>query len=224
MMRTGGAFVNNDEMHIKSDTALPRENELVARNVRRYRLERAMSLGELAHRSGLSKQTLSKIEQNSGNPTVETLALLGAALDVPARRLLTEWGTPVYVQRHDEGEWSAEAGWSERLLDETYGSGYVRALVLRLERHGTTPETVAPHAAGTLHHVYVITGKLRTGPLNEPVDLAAGDFVRFPGDVPHRHVCLSERVVVHMVTTVPQIRQFGPTVTKGVATAPHENG
>ncbi|MEU9174986.1 cupin domain-containing protein [Streptomyces sp. NPDC048420] len=83
---------------------------------------------------------------------------------------------------------------------------------------------MAPHAAGTLHHIYVITGKLRTGPLNERVDLAAGDFVRFPGDVPHRHVCLSERVVVHMVTTVPQIRQFGPTVTKGVTTAPRENG
>jgi transcriptional regulator with XRE-family HTH domain len=203
-------------MHIKSD-ALGHENELVARNVRRFRLERAMSLGELARRSGLSKQTLSKIEQGAGNPTVETLALLGTALDVPARRLLTEWGTPVYVQRQDEGEWADGANWSERLLDETYGSGYVRTLVLRLERGGNGADAaVAPHAAGTLHHVYVVTGKLRTGPLNEPVDLAAGDFVRFPGDVPHRHLCLSERVVAHMVTTVPQIRQFGPTVIRGV--------
>lgn len=215
MMRTGTPSVNNDEMHNKSDTSSLRENELVARNVRRYRLERAMSLGELARRSGLSKQTLSKIEQGTGNPTVETLSLLGAALDVPARRLLTEWGTPVYVQRQDDGEWSDGAGWTERLLDETYGSGYVRTLVLRLERGAGEPETVAPHAAGTLHHIYVITGKLRTGPLDEPVDLAAGDFVRFPGDVPHRLVCLSERVVAHMVTTLPQIRQFGPTVTKG---------
>lgn len=207
-------------MHIKSDT--PRENELVARNVRRFRLERAMSLGELARRSGLSKQTLSKIEQGSGNPTVETLSLLGAALDVPARRLLTEWGTPVYVQRQDESEWADAASWSERLLDETYGSGYVRTLLLRLDRGGSTPDVVAPHAPGTLHHVYVITGKLRTGPLNEAVDLSAGDFARFPGDVPHRHVCLSERVVAHMVTTIPQVRQFGPTVTKGVAASSSE--
>ena len=55
------------------------ENALVARNVRRYRQERAVSIGELARRSGLSKQTLSKIEQGVGNPTVETLALLGTA-------------------------------------------------------------------------------------------------------------------------------------------------
>jgi hypothetical protein len=43
--------------------------------------------------------------------------------------------------------------------------------------------------------------------------------VRFPGDIPHRHVCLSDRVVAHIVTTVPQIRQFeirqfGPTVPR----------
>ncbi|MBC9730746.1 hypothetical protein [Streptomyces sp. TRM68367] len=35
----------------------------------------------------------------------------------------------------------------------------VRTLVLRLERTGRQPESVAPHAAGTLHHIYVITGK-----------------------------------------------------------------
>jgi quercetin dioxygenase-like cupin family protein len=61
----------------------------------------------------------------------------------------------------------------------------------------------------------VITGKLRTGPITDPVDLAAGDFARFPGDVPHRHICLSDRVTAHMVTTIPQVRQFGPTVMRG---------
>ncbi|MER6526311.1 XRE family transcriptional regulator [Streptomyces sp. NPDC001508] len=212
-MRIFQMFVNNDGMAIKSDT-LAHENDLVARNVRRFRLERAMSLGDLARRSGLSKQTLSKIEQGLGNPTVETLSLLGAALDVPARRLLTEWGTPVYVQRQSEGEWRQASNWSERVLDEIYGSGYVRTLVLRLERGDKDPQPVHPHAAGTLHHLYVITGKLRTGPLSETVELAAGDFARFPGDVPHRLVCLSERVVAHMVTTVPQVRQFGPTMVK----------
>lgn len=219
MVPFGSSSVNNDDMHIKSDGS-PSETALVARNLRRFRLERAMSLGELARRSGLSKQTLSKIEQGTGNPTVETLSLLGAALDVPARRLLTEWGTPVYVQRSTECEWTGTADWLERVLDETYGSGHVRALVLRLERTGKDQQTIDAHTPGTLHHLYMITGKLRTGPLAEPVDLAAGDFVRFPGDVPHRYVCLSDRVVAHLVTTVPQVRQFGPIVTRGTENRP----
>jgi transcriptional regulator with XRE-family HTH domain len=196
---------------IKSDSP-PTENQLVARNVRRFRRERALSLGELARRSGLSKQTLSKIEQGSGNPTVETLAQLGAALDLPARRFLTEWGTPVYVQRHDESSWVDNAQWAERILHETYGSGYVRTLVLRLERGGREPRVVEPHSAGSLLHLYVITGRIRAGPVNDPVDLGAGDFARFPGDIPHVLVCMSERASAHLVTTLPQVQQFGPTV------------
>ncbi|MFD5308986.1 cupin domain-containing protein [Streptomyces ardesiacus] len=103
----------------------------------------------------------------------------------------------------------------ERLLDETYGSGYVRTLLLRLERGRTEPRTVDPHAPGTLHHVYVITGKLRIGPVNEPVELSAGDFGRFPGDVAHQVVCLSESVTAHMATTIPQVRRVRPTVVQG---------
>jgi hypothetical protein len=121
----------------------------------------------------------------------------------------------LYVQRRDDGVWSGGPEWSERLLDEIYGSGYVRTLVLRLERGSADPKAVDPYPPGTLHHLFVITGRLRTGPLSEPVDVAAGDFVRFPGDVAHHYVCLSDRVTAHVVTTLPQIRQIGPVISTG---------
>ena len=187
-------------------------NQLVARNVRRYRQERGLSLAELARRAGLSKQTLSKVEQGVGNPTVETLTLLGAALDMPARRLLTEWGTPVFVQRHDEEVWTTGEGRSERILDEVYGSGFVRNHLVRIERGPATLRPGASDPPGTLHHVYLISGRLRTGPVTDSVILEAGDFVRFPGDVPYAYECLSDNVTAHIVTTLPQLRQFGPNI------------
>ena len=64
------------------------------------------------------------------------------------------------------------------------------------------------------HHLYVVSGKLRTGPVSEPVDLAGGHFVRFPGDVDHRYVCLMERVRSTPGDHLPQVRQFGPTVLR----------
>ncbi|WP_249354288.1 XRE family transcriptional regulator [Rhodococcus sp. USK13] len=187
----------------------------MARNVRRYRQERGLSLGELARRSGLSKQTLSKVEQGNGNPTVETLAQLSAAMDIQVRRLLTEWGTPVFVQRRDDVEWTDENGRSERILDEVYGSGYVQTHVLRLDHGAEVNDPSDVNPPGTLLHVYVISGRLETGPLSEPVIVETEDFVRFPGDLPFRHACLSESVVAHVVTTLPQLHQFGPRVTPG---------
>ena len=184
--------------------------ELVARNTRRIRVERGLSLGEVARRSGLSKQTLSKLEQGAGNPTVETLAALGRALDVSLRRLVTEWGTPVYVQRAEGAQWDEQTGRQQRLLDEIYGSGYVRTFLQRLAKGDDSGE-ILPHTMGTLHHLFVISGRVRVGPLTEPVELTAGDFAMFPGDIPHRQVCLSDRATLHVVTTVPQVRQFAPT-------------
>jgi transcriptional regulator with XRE-family HTH domain len=198
-----------DEPSSKSDEVMD-PNELVARNVRRFRRERNLSLGELARRSGVSKQTLSVLENGAGNPTVDTLAALGAALDVPPRRLLAEWGSPIYVQRAGEAEWAEHGGWSDRLLDLTFGSGYVRTFVLRLERAAEqATDPVPAHTTGSLHHIYVFSGKLRTGPVDDQVELAAGDFARFPADVPLRHTCLSDRAVAHVVTTIPQPHQFG---------------
>jgi transcriptional regulator with XRE-family HTH domain len=188
--------------------------------VRRFRAERGLSLGELARRSGLSKQTLSKVEQGEGNPTVETLSMVGAALDVSPRRLLTEWGTPVHLQRHADATWEETAGGATRFLDQLYGSGYVHTHLLRLDKD-RTPVDGDVHPPGALHHFYVVTGQLRTGPVRDPVDLAAGDYIRFPADVPHRHVCLSDRVVARVVTTLPQVPQFSSTsLPKGRSTKP----
>ena len=35
-----------------------------------------------------------------------------------------------------------------------------------------------------------------------------GDFIRFPGDVPHQTLVMSETAVLHMVTTMPHISQI----------------
>lgn len=125
---------------------------------------------------------------------------------------------PPYLFEHKAEVASGQAGSAPGLLDCSRRLEislntvpvYVRTLVLRFERSGRRPQVVAAHSPGTLHHLYAVSGKLRCGPVTDPVELAAGDFVRFPGDVAHLYACSSERAVAHMVTRVPQMRQFGP--------------
>ncbi|WP_203337509.1 helix-turn-helix domain-containing protein [Nocardioides limicola] len=186
-------------------------NDVVARNVRRFRIERNLSLGEVARRSGLAKQTVSKVELGTGNPTVETLMALSEALDVPVQRLLTEWGTPVFVQRAGEAEWENADGGDIRALDQIYGSGYVITRLVRLEA-GADSGALDAQPQGTLYHAYVISGAVRIGPLADPVEVEAGDFVRFPADVPHLQVCLAGPAALHIVVTMPQVRQIAPQV------------
>jgi quercetin dioxygenase-like cupin family protein len=97
-------------------------------------------------------------------------------------------------------------------LDRVYGFGYVRTSLTRYARTGDTPVAHDPHRAGTLHHVYVLSGQVTLGPAGEGVTAARGDFVRFPGDVPHQTSVWSETAVLHVVTTIPQVAQVGVPV------------
>jgi len=202
-------------------------NELVARNVRRYREERRLSLGELARRAGLSKQTLSKIELGIGNPTVGTVAAIANALGLSLRRLLTEWGSQVYLRRAGEAVWVERGAGSERQLDKIYGSGDVRTTMLRLKRPTSsrtkgklaTPP-LAAHARGVLHHCLVLSGSVRLGPAEETAELDTGDFVRFPGDTAHIFQSLTPEATIHLLTTKPGVPQFQPAQDVTVAQQP----
>jgi transcriptional regulator with XRE-family HTH domain len=185
-------------------------NKLVARNIRRFRQERQLSLGELARRAGLSKQTLSKIEQGTGNPTIESVGAIADALQLSVLRLVTEWGTSLFVQRSSAANWDgSDEDWAVRSMDQVYGSGYVRTLILRLRRsHRDHHRSFERGTPGTLHHLYVMSGEVRAGPLKDLVILGPGDFARFPGDTGHEVECLSAEALLHVVTTVPLVPQF----------------
>jgi transcriptional regulator with XRE-family HTH domain len=180
---------------------------VVARNVRILREQRGLSLAELARRAGLAKQTLSNLEQGTGNPTVDTLFSIATALGVPVTRLVAEREQVITVQRGDEVVWQHHAGYETRSLDHIYGSGVIENYVVRIGRgpHGAG-EPSEPHPVGTLEHLYVIRGKVRVGPADSPLELAEGDFARYPGDRPHVYESLTDESLVHIVVSVPRVQ------------------
>ncbi|MFE7705905.1 helix-turn-helix domain-containing protein [Streptomyces sp. NPDC057486] len=175
---------------------------VVARNMRILREQRGLSLAELARQAGLAKQTLSKVELGTGNPTVETLFAVAAALGVPVTRLVAEREQVMTVRRGGDAAWQDRSGYEVRSLDHVYGSGVIENYVLRIRGEGRSE----PHPVGTLEHLYVISGRVRVGPEDSPVELVAGDFVRFPGDRPHLYASLEGESVVHIVVSVPRVQ------------------
>jgi transcriptional regulator with XRE-family HTH domain len=61
---------------------------IVAWNLRRLRVRRALSQEALAVDAGVDRSYVGRIERGDENPTVETLDRLAKALEVPAAELL----------------------------------------------------------------------------------------------------------------------------------------
>ncbi|WP_396277196.1 helix-turn-helix domain-containing protein [Glutamicibacter creatinolyticus] len=183
-------------------------NQLVAANIRRFRRERELSLGELAKRTGISKQTLSKIEAGQGNPTVGTLESIGSGLGVTLGAMLATYGSNAKLQRAGTQAWQDHAVGTLWPMDRIYGTGYVETTLLRVEANRT--EVIAPHSRGTLHQVYVISGRVRVSGEFDSVELETGDYFRFPGDVEHHYFTREPEALLHVATTAPQVSQFKP--------------
>ncbi len=162
----------------------------IALNLRRVRLERYVSLGELSRTSGVSKGTLSALESGTGNPTVETLAALAGALDVKVEALVSAEGSQAQVMRSEEGAWVEGSAVGLRRVDRLLGRGMVDMYEATFSA-GVRRESEG-HAPGVLEHLLLTSGRLRTGPIANVTDLAAGDRIIFAGDIPHVYEAVGE--------------------------------
>jgi transcriptional regulator with XRE-family HTH domain len=182
-MNSGEAFVKPNDWTVMSNTGAPLQ--VIAASLRRERERAGLSLSELAKRAGIAKSTLSQLEAASGNPSVETLWALGVALGVPFSRLVDPPAARVQVIRAGEGPaiYSERANYTATLLASCPPGARRDIYMLRLEP-GAARES-EPHMSGTVEHLIVSTGRMLAGPRTEPIELGPGDYLVYPGDIPH---------------------------------------
>jgi transcriptional regulator with XRE-family HTH domain len=162
----------------------------IAASLRRERERVGISIAELARRAGVAKSTLSQLEAGTGNPSIETLWSLGVALGVPFSRLVEPPVPSVRVVRAGEGPRLAsdQADFLGTLLSA--GSPHARRDIYVMELEPGKPREADAHIPGSMEHVVVGAGRLRTGPAGEAVEVGPGDYISFPGDVPHYYQAL----------------------------------
>jgi transcriptional regulator with XRE-family HTH domain len=162
----------------------------IAAALRRERERVGVSIAELARRAGVAKSTLSQLEAGTGNPSIETLWSLGVALDVPFSRLVEPPAPSIRVIRAGEGpRVSADrADFAAALLSS--GSPHTRRDIYVMELEPGKAREAEAHLPGSVEHVVVAAGRMSAGPAAERVDLGPGDYLSFPGDVPHHYRAL----------------------------------
>lgn len=142
----------------------------VGRRLRTLRVERGLSLSELARRSGLGKGTLSELETGQRNPTLDTLFAITSALRLPLSVALSGVGA---VSPDASGD--AVDAW---LLEQRPGVD-----VYRLAVHPGRVQHSDPHAPGVREQVLVVSGCLRLGAGD--VEATAGQVHAYDGCAPH---------------------------------------
>jgi transcriptional regulator with XRE-family HTH domain len=158
--------------------------KVVGTNLRRLRTLDGRSLSDLARASGVAKATLSALEGGRGNPTLETLSALAAALQVPMGDLITAADPePVTVVRNDEGTNIPGTANDLRLIARFTPGGTVEVYEAQWPKRST--RNAGGHGPGTREHVFITRGGLRVGPLGREVGLAGGDYATFAADEPH---------------------------------------
>src|SRR6266571_902536 len=145
--------------------------EVIAASLRRERRRSGLSLTEVARRAGIAKSTLSQLESGTGNPSLETLWAICVALDAPFSRLLDPPRPSTRVIRADEGPTvaAAEADYQATLLAACPPGA--RRDVYRIQAEPGHARASEPH--------------MPVGVAGEPAELRPGDYIRYPGDVPH---------------------------------------
>ena len=160
----------------------------LARNLRRLRAGRRLTLDELARRAGISRSMLIQIEQKRVNPTLATLVRIAQALDVGLAELV-ELGSTRRVRviaRDDVAElWTSPGGGSGRLLVGSDQLDHIEFWDWRLEP-GDVHEAEA-HAAGTAEIIHVLEGDLALEVDGETHAAAAGESVVFSADAGHSY-------------------------------------
>ena len=179
-----GAGDTSSELELRQALA-----STIGERVHEYRVQQALTVGELAERSELSKGMLSKIENAQASPSLATLARLSMALSVPVTsffRGLDEEQDVIHVPSghgldiHHRG---GQVGHRYQMLGRMRAPhDLLEPLLVTLSQ----PFEVFPlyqHSGTEL--LYVLEGKFEYGYGAARFVLGTGDTLQFHGEVPH---------------------------------------
>jgi transcriptional regulator with XRE-family HTH domain len=177
-------------------------------------MTRQMTLSALAEQAGVAKSTVSLIERGQGNPSIDTVWALAAALGVPFASLFHDEppADDVLVVREDAGSiiMVEKAGLpTEGLVVRhmlTRSGGSLMEIYTLVLEDGAVRHADA-HVAGLFEHVTVAAGtvEVSTDAFCEVLD--PGDLISFRADRPHTYK------VVHGPVRLVSVHEYPQRVT-----------
>jgi transcriptional regulator with XRE-family HTH domain len=160
---------------------IPDIDDRLARRLKGLRLAADWSLDDLAARAGVSRASLSRIENAEVSATAAVLGRLAAAHGLTMSRLiaLAEEDFTARLRPADQPVWTDPAtGFRRRQISTPASTLGGEVLGCELPP-ATSIEYDQPPRPGLEHHLLLIAGRLRVTVEGTPHDLEPGDCLRY---------------------------------------------
>jgi XRE family transcriptional regulator, regulator of sulfur utilization len=160
--------------------------ESLGQRVQTLRIDRGLTLRELADASDVSVSMLSSVERGEKAPTVVVLDRIAAGLDVTLASLVAEPDAQTVIVRRaaDQDRVDEPGGWQRTILTPVVPGVNFEWIRSKLPP-GCDAGTFPAYAPGSHEFVAVQTGVLTLTVGERELTLAAGDSVYFAADAPH---------------------------------------
>jgi len=179
----------------------------VGREVRRWRQSRGLTLAQVGEQSGLNVGYLSQIENEKAVPSLDALATIARALDVPAAWLLLDSAVAPRVVRSGERPTAGETDSGVRIEEVDAGTSRDVCILEAFAEPGHATGVHAHH--GDEHHV-VLAGRWRMTQGEHTYDLGPGDYLAWDPTVPHDVEVIGDEPGRLLVIYPRQTRRAGP--------------
>ncbi len=180
-------LTDNPVAATKADRALSLAD--LGNRVRDERLQRGLSLDELASRSRVSRSMISAIERGAKAATVLVLDRIATGLGTSLARLLTyEISGRVILLPHGKQSVARDSSGCEQRVLSPVLPGVEFEFMRTTLGPGVDAGTYLPHAHGSREYVAIEKGTLLLTLDGVPYTLNAGDSIYYDGDCMHAFV------------------------------------
>ena len=179
-------------------------NQIVAKNIKRLREERKLSMDELSKLSGVSKSMLAQIERGGGNPTISTLWKISNGMKVPFDALTVRPKSPYELVKTSDLQPLLEDGGKVKNYSIFPDDENRRFAVYYLELEEGSYWESEPHLKGAAEFITIFSGKIEICTGGRSFQVEKVESIRFKADAVHSYKIIgAEPVLLHMIIYNP---------------------
>ena len=160
-------------------------NLIIAKNLKRLREEKALSLNELSKMTDVSKSMLGQIERYEANPTVSTIWKIANGLKISCTELMSMPEADFEIVDKSQVQPLIEDEGKVRIFPVFPFDNTTRFETYSIEIDNRGYLASEAHQQGTQEFITVFSGELTININGEDFVVTKGNSIRFKADKPH---------------------------------------